>query len=515
MTDTIVTVSTPPGPASRVIVRMSGPDSIRILAGLGVRTATCAGYSNCHVPASAASHGAKRAFMREGPPWIRLRTNLMLSGRHADETQSREPCAIPSVVYIMPAPRSYTREDVVEFHLPGAYPLVQRLVEDCVALGARQAGPGEFTRRAFLSGRIDLAQAESISELIRADDDATARRALAALKGSLSVGIREACRALIDIRATLEAGLDFSDQDIPTADVAAIARQIDAVRHALGRTVARDDERLARPEGLHVAIVGRENAGKSTLFNALVRCRKTIVSAIPGTTRDVSPGTLSRRGTRYILHDMAGIPGNLCATGSTIAVNDDGRVTEHVPGSDGRPGTPRDQAISAAQETIAAADLLLMVVDCASRDLQPRDTFAQVGTRPAIIVLNKCDLLRDRSALSKLVRAWRRLFVSVLPVSALHQTGIMELKDALHSFVATSSPAGPGHHLLTNARQRSALAKAQDRCAEAATQLLPCQGVELACLSLAEALEALGEVTGRGCAEDVLDSIFERFCVGK
>lgn len=400
-----------------------------------------------------------------------LRAVVRLSGPRAVEIAGGLPGAV-----VLPGPRTYTREDTVEIHLPASPPLVDRVVRGLLERGARPARPGEFTLRAFLSGRMGLAQAEAVEQLISAEGEADRRAAIGQLRGSFSRRLESIEMAVLDLCADAEAAIDFVDQDIEILPVnAAVERArsaLTALRGLLSESAAQKISDL-RPTA---ALVGPPNAGKSALFNALSGS-DALVSDVPGTTRDVLCAEVD-----------VGLPIRLL----------DAPGDHDAAGLDG-------EAVRRSREHLRRADLLLFVVDAA--DSEPARPLEPVG-RPAILVLNKCDRGRDEE-----VRARFRLREAVW-TSARTGEGLPELRRRMQSILGADGE-GKGDALFrVTFRQRALLREAEaalERAAGAAAGL----GMEFVAADLRCALSALGGISGRSSDEDLLDRIFSRFCLGK
>ncbi len=401
------------------------------------------------------------------PPGGGLRAVVRVSGPRAAEIAGGYPGAV-----LRRGPRSYTREDLVEIHLPGAAPLVQRCLRLLAERGARSARPGEFTLRAFLNGRLDLVQAEAVERVIAAGDDAERRAAVETLGGGWSKRLRDVEATLLDLCADVEAAIDFSDQDIEvlsTADARARAR---GVLEAL-RGLAASTSRAAVRDGLPVvALFGRPNAGKSTLFNALGG--DALVSPAPGTTRDVLAADVELRpGLRVRLLDTAGVF------------------------ADGAAGPLDGEAGRRASQAAAAADVTLLVVEVAG------DLEVPLPPGAVVVAANKIDLGTASEIQAR--HAGRR----VVPVSGRTGEGLPALREALAAVLRGAE--GGIARVAVGERQASRL-----REAEAALQRAEAaEGMELVALDLRSSLESLGAVTGRDVSEELLDRVFSRFCLGK
>lgn len=402
-----------------------------------------------------------------------------------------------AVAGLFRAPRSYTGDDVVEFSCHGGPHVLRRVLEKCLRAGARLADPGEFTRRAFLNGKMDLSQAEAVGDLIAARSDAQRRLALNALRGDLAKKVSPFRLRLLDLLAHLEAHLDFVDDDVPDlarADVQKALESLEADLAALLGTPGRG--RLWR-EGITVAIVGRPNAGKSSLFNALLKQNRAIVADLPGTTRDTLEESVVWNGVSITLVDTAGL-----------------RPTEDTVE---REGTER------ARRALEEADLVFLVVDAeAGPGREDRGAAAAVRGRPTVLVLNKMDL-RPSGGLSReernaLEKTWREDLafpdVPLAFVSALSEEGLPRLRQiALMTAGDGQEPQEPG--FVFNARQEQCLRDSLICLGRARWTAEQGSPEELLSGDLRSALASLNAVTGEGAPEEVLDAIFSRFCVGK
>ncbi|WP_448205199.1 tRNA uridine-5-carboxymethylaminomethyl(34) synthesis GTPase MnmE [Azospirillum sp. sgz302134] len=443
MTATIFALATAPGRAGVAVVRVSGP-------------------------ASGAALGALT-----GRPLPRPREATLAKLRDPKTGELLDD----ALVLYFTAPRSFTGEDVVELHLHGGRTVVASVVEALSALpGLRVAEPGEFTRRAFENGKLDLTEAEAVADLVDAETSAQRRQALRQMEGALGKlydGWRE---RLTRSLAHIEADIDFPDEDLPSgvSDAArpvldALASEIDAHLDDKGR-----GERLR--EGLHIAIVGAPNAGKSSLLNALARREAAIVSARAGTTRDVIEVHLDLGGYPVVLADTAGL---------REAAADE----------------VEEEGIRRALNRAARADVKIAVFDATALPALDPATVALVDAE-TVIVLNKTDLaasdapvIADREA---------------IPVSARTGAGLRDLERRLTAFTADRL-AGSGTPALTRARHRAALEECRDTLRRALTAPLP----ELMAEDVRLASRALGRITGRVDVEDLLDVIFRDFCIGK
>ncbi|MSO19252.1 MAG: tRNA uridine-5-carboxymethylaminomethyl(34) synthesis GTPase MnmE [Acidobacteria bacterium] len=476
--DTIAAIATPSGHGGIGIVRLSGGKSWKI-AGLILRP-------------------RQEGTNREGIPLEPWRTHLAV-------VASEEGDAIDhALVTSFRKPQSYTAEDMVEIACHGS-PVVLRLVlERCLAAGARLAEPGEFTMRAFLNGRIDLAQAEAVRDLIEARTLFQAKVAAQQVEGSVAQWVSPIKRELTDLIAFLEAGIDFAEDDVSVMNTPEIISRMDRVMIPLGRS--RETFAAARiaHDGLNLAIVGRPNVGKSSLFNRLIQQDRAIVTATPGTTRDLVSETVEIDGIPLRFVDTAGI-----------------RQAFDEAESIG---------IRKSQEAAADSDLTLLVIDgtaCADGLAGDDQALLQRLTAAGklLVVINKCDLplpISRPELANQIGTAALRLTseesadkLLVQFVSALDGAGIAELRRAI---LAQADPALAGQRetqLLTNLRHQQAVTAAHE-CLRAARQAaethLP---HEMLLLDLYAALRSLDELTGATTSEDILTKIFSTFCIGK
>lgn len=392
-----------------------------------------------------------------------------------------------ALLLIMQAPRSYTREDVVEFHCHGGIMPVQQVLQLCLEQGARLAQPGEFTLRAFLNGRLDLTQAESIADLVGSRSPQAAQTALAGLQGKLATPIRQLRSICLDILAEIEARIDFED-DLPPLDEATIIAQIKQVLAEVTRILETADRGELLRTGLKVAIVGRPNVGKSSLLNAWSRSDRAIVTDLPGTTRDVVESQLVVGGIPVQVLDTAGIRD----------------TTDQVE----KIGVERSRR--AAQD----ADLVLLTID-ASMGWTDADQkiYEQVQHRPVILVMNKIDLLAENKI--KIIHSKIQHITSKILTAAAQNQGIEDLENAILEAVRSHNLTAANLDVAINQRQAAALTKAKlslQQVQETIAQQLP---LDFWTIDLRGAIQALGEITGEEVTESVLDRIFSRFCIGK
>ena len=389
-----------------------------------------------------------------------------------------------ALLLVMLAPRSYTREDVVEIHSHGGIILVQQILQLCVEYGAKVAEPGEFTLRAFLNGRIDLTQAESISDLVGALSPAAAQTAIAGLQGKLRQPIGQLRSQGLDLLAEIEARIDF-EEDLPPLDLDDVKAKLAALAGEIGRIVATADRGELLRSGLKVAILGQPNVGKSSLLNAWSRSDRAIVTPLPGTTRDVVESRLVVGGIPVQVLDTAGI-------------RDTSDVVEQI-------GVARSRA--AAQ----AADLVLLTIDAQIgwTDVET-ELYAQIAPITTIVVVNKVDLVKTSPHLNLPPG-----ISAVVETAAAIDLGIDRLEAAILAIVAGGKLYAANIDIAINERQAAALIRAQAALQQVLTTIDGQFPFDFWTIDLREAIRALGEVTGEEVTESVLDRIFSRFCIGK
>ena len=388
-----------------------------------------------------------------------------------------------ALLLIMQAPRSYTREDVVEFHCHGGIMAVQQVLQLCLEGGARLAQPGEFTLRAFLNGRLDLTQAESIADLVGARSQQAAQTALAGLQGKLAHPIRHLRARCLDILAEIEARIDF-EEDLAPLDDTYIKTEIAQILAEVRKIISTADKGELLRTGLKVAIVGCPNVGKSSLLNAWSRSDRAIVTDLPGTTRDVVESQLVVGGIPIQVLDTAGI-----------------RATED-----------RVEKIGVERSLLSAqaADLVLLTIDASTGWTEAdREIYEQVKHRPLILVINKIDIKTAESV------RYPAEITQVVTTAAALTVGIETLEQAILEKVQAGKVYSADMDLAINQRQAAALTLAQtslEQMQATIDQQLP---LDFWTIDLRGAIQALGEITGEEVTESVLDRIFSRFCIGK
>jgi tRNA modification GTPase len=398
---------------------------------------------------------------------------------HAVDPDSRELVDEVLASY-MPAPRTYTRQDVGEINCHGGIVPLRRTLELCLDQGARLAHEGEFTLRAFLNGRIDLAQAEAVLDVVRAKTQAGLKVAVGQLGGALSREIGALRARLVPALAHLEASIDFPEDEIPPHAVApAIREGCEQIERLLGEA----NRGMLYRHGVHTAIIGKPNVGKSSLLNALLRTSRAIVTSIPGTTRDTLEETVNLQGIPLVLVDTAG-----------IASSDD--LIERL-------------GIERSRQALEQADLVLMLVDgsqaCTAEDEQ---IATLVGDKTALVVVNKADL--PQAGECTLLPNRRRV-----RVSALTGQGLPELEQSLAELILGGEVTTSSIPLVSNSRHEHALKRALEHLRDAQRTHESQMPADFVAIDLRAAVDALGEITGETASEDLLEVIFGNFCIGK
>ncbi len=393
----------------------------------------------------------------------------------------------PVILYVMRAPRSYTREDVVEIHAPGSPPLLAAILAQTLRLGARQAEAGEFTKRAFLNGRIDLAQAEAVLAIIQSASVQEERMALSALTGHLGGEVKAIRDGLVSLAADIEAGLDFFEEDVTFAGPARQAEAVDSASRAVASLVEESTLRRTFREEVIVVIYGAANAGKSSLFNMLAGDDIAIVRDQPGTTRDILEAAAQIGGVHFLFVDTAGV--------RTAA-----EVIEKV-------------AVERTRAFVREAHMVLFVVDASETPGSDVETlYEEMQGLTHIVVLNKAD-----KGLAIDEEGWRERYGegAVLEVSSKSGDGREALEAALVDFVRGGRVDMSTARFALAERQRRSLEEALDALGRAAEAIAAGAGDEFVSLEIKEAATCLGRITGEDYAEDLLDEVFSRFCLGK
>jgi tRNA modification GTPase len=455
MFDTIAAISTPRGEGGIGIVRLSGPESIKIL-------------SKIFTPISKKKVEELKNF------------SINYGHLYSDDNLVDEV-----MVSIMKGPKTYTKEDIVEINCHGGYLMTEKVLELVLSSGARIAEQGEFTRRAFMNGRLDLTQAEAVIDLIHGKTEKSLSLSLDQLRGDLKEQILHLKKLLLDVVAHINVVLDYPEEGIDDPLPEGLVDNLNEVLETSRKLSDSYNQGKMIKEGVKTAIVGKPNVGKSSLLNTLLKEERAIVTHIPGTTRDVIEEVVNINGIPLILADTAGI-----------------RNTDDIIESIG---------VEKSEELLNDADLILFVAD-SSRELSEEDLRVHnaIHSEKVIGILNKIDMEQklDLSKLDK-VGKW-------IEISAKENLGIKEMEDEIYSYIVSGQVEDSSQTLvITNIRHRSALVKTKEAIENIFETIEIGLPMDLIAVDLKEALDALSEVTGEISSEDVLDHIFSNFCVGK
>ncbi|MFQ5707929.1 MAG: tRNA uridine-5-carboxymethylaminomethyl(34) synthesis GTPase MnmE [bacterium] len=470
--DTIAAISTPHGTGGLAVVRVSGSQAISIVDKL---------FQGKVRLAVAKSHNAL--------------LGKVVSPSH-EKKQTQADFWDEVVVVVFRAPKSYTREDVVEISCHGGQLISQRILELLLDQGARLARPGEFTQRAFLNGRLDLSQAEAVADMIRAKTDLSLRAAQSQFQGALSSHVQTMRQNLIDLCSLLELELDFAEEDVEFADRQEVEERLREAINQIKDLVSTYQRGRILREGVKLVIVGKPNVGKSSLLNALLQEERAIVTEVPGTTRDVLEEQLDIDGVYFRVVDTAG-------------VRDAGDMVER-------------EGVRRTLDQIKGADVLLLLFD-GSEPLDARDcklvkrvrrlrAQESSNTDGFLAAINKIDLERrlDKDLLREHLGP-----VPILEISAKQRLGFKNLEKKLIALSLGGETASWTEALISNLRQKKALTQALDCLQRAREALTRGLSSEFVAVDLRAALDSLGEVIGEVTSEDILGNIFSKFCVGK
>ncbi|HHV58883.1 MAG TPA: tRNA uridine-5-carboxymethylaminomethyl(34) synthesis GTPase MnmE [Clostridiaceae bacterium] len=455
--DTIAAISTAIGAAGIGIVRISGPDSFEI--------------------ASKIFKGRK--------PFEKLKDHTINFGRIVDPATGEMLDDV--LVSKMYGPKTYTGEDIVEINCHGGTVMVNRILELVLRIGARLAEPGEFTKRAFLNGKIDLSQAEAVIDIINAKTSESSKVAFAQLEGKLSEKIRSARKSLIDLIAHIEVTLDYPEYDIEKITEEMVQKSLMEINGMLGRIVKDFERGRIIREGINAVIVGRPNVGKSSLLNELIGKSKAIVTDIPGTTRDILEEYVNIHGIPVRITDTAGI-----------------RETEDLVEKIG---------VEKAKKAIDEADLAILMID-GSKGLtdEDKDIIQQLAEKKVIVLINKVDI-SDNAKIEEMENELKAF--KPVRTSMVDGEGIEELEKEIARLFLQGEVVGSDEILITNVRHKKLIDDAQGSINRALEALDTGMPIDCASIDIKDAAEYLGQITGESVSEDVMHSIFSRFCIGK
>lgn len=455
--DVIAAISTPLGSGGISIVRMSGAGCIALAD----------------------------TFFRGKRPLAQKKTHTISYGKLFDPQNGDVIDEV--LVSVMRAPHTYTTEDIVEINCHGGYYVTQRILQTALAAGARLAEPGEFTKRAFLNGRMDLTQAEAVIDVIQSKTELSRRAAVGQLEGRLKTEVRNMREKIIDMIASIEAVIDYPDYDIEEETYDSMEQGAQALLSRMDTLLAHADRGKILREGLQTVIVGKPNVGKSSLLNLLLEEERAIVTDIPGTTRDTVEEMIQIDGIPIQIVDTAGIR----QTGDEVE----------------RLGVEKSKAYA------AQADLILMMLD-SSRPLEQEDKeiLSFIQDKHSIVLLNKSDLTQQLSMeeLSQFVPKEQILSISV------HQgSGLDALMDAIKNMFFSGTVQADADALLGNVRHKTALLAAREAMAHCLETIRTRMPEDFISMDLQDASRALGEITGDVADEEIIDRIFTKFCLGK
>lgn len=446
--ETIAAISTPPGEGGVAMIRISGKDSLKVAKKVFSKD-----------PTAFKSHTAHHGHI------------LDLKGEKIDEV----------LLLPMLQGRSYTGEDTVEIFCHGGSLITRKVLERVIEAGARQALPGEFTFKAYMNGKIDLAQAEAVQSLIHAKNENMLVQAEKQLEGRLSKLVLERQSRLTQIAAILEAWIDFPDEGLEFEPMEKVVLDLKGEVNFLNRLIQTYHDGKILSEGLKVALIGRPNVGKSSLMNALLDKERAIVSDIAGTTRDILEDHLKLNGMNILLTDTAGI-------------RDSSEVIEK-------------EGIKRSKKAMEEADLVLFVLDSSSGfSLEDRELIESTDPMKSIVIYNKCDLNPAPTRLHH---------PHTVSLSALHKTGLEELKEMIDKVVWKKGPPSKEEIIITHIRHEQALKEASEFLQKVIQGLESGISPEFVSFDMKGALKALGKIIGMDITEDVLTSVFKQFCIGK
>lgn len=471
---TIAAIATPGGRGGIGIIKISGSKALSIASAIFYRAVS---------PSSTPSGqpGSAKNVFADG-----FNSHQLYYGHIIDPGSRRVLDDV--LLSVMKAPRTYTREDVVEINAHGGQVAVHAILELVLRQGARIAEPGEFTKRAFLNGRIDLTQAEAVIDVINARTDKSLQVAAAQVNGTLSRPVERIREVLIELLTRTEAGIDFPDDVDEIIIPKAVTAEIEAgVIKPLRSLIQQHVDGNVLRDGLKVAVVGRPNVGKSSLLNCLVQKERAIVTAVPGTTRDTIEETLNINGFPIVLADTAGL-------------HDTNDPIETI-------------SIKKTIENVNGADLVLFMVE-ANRALTAEDhkIYEQFRSKPTIVVINKIDLVKSDNIV-KIPANWASS--KCLRISALYDRGIEALKEQIVATAFGENPIDIEAGIVPNLRQKLLLEDSLKAAQAIRRELNHGNPMELIAIQLQDAIDALGQILGTTVKVDVLDLIFSRFCIGK
>ncbi|MBP3362181.1 MAG: tRNA uridine-5-carboxymethylaminomethyl(34) synthesis GTPase MnmE [Clostridia bacterium] len=446
MEKTIAAISTPPGTGGISVIRISGPEAVSIADSI---------FSGSLVDAS--THTAHYGFIE----W---------KGERIDEV----------IVTVMRAPKTFTREDVVEIGTHGGIIVTNMVLDVCIKAGAYPAAPGEFTKRAFINGRIDLAGAEAVIDIINSENVMAEKNAAGQLRGRLSRKIEEIRQSLVDLAAHMQVAIDYPDEELEDITLEDIESSLKLAEKEVSSLIRSADDGRIIKEGIKTVIAGKPNVGKSTLLNCLSGFEKAIVTDIAGTTRDIIEEQITLAGIPIRLTDTAGI-----------------RETDDKIEKIG---------VERSKESIADADLVLAVINADEPlDAEDREIFERTEGKKRIVVANKtdkgiCDEIKN---------------LDCIFISAKDGSGTEELVNKISALFAIGDIKGRSGEIITNMRHKAALESCRGFLMSAGEAVASGMPQDIASIDINSAIDSLGEITGATVSEDIVNSVFSNFCVGK
>lgn len=455
--DTIIAISTPVGEGGIAIVRLSGPDALKIADEIFV------------------SKDKKKA--SKFKTYTTHYGHLIERGKAVDEV----------ILTVMKAPKSYTKEDIVEINCHGGIQAAKKALDLAASFGARVAEPGEFTKRAFLNGRIDLAQAEAVLDIIRAKTEGSLKVAVNQLEGGLSRWINDICEKILDITSHIEASIDFPEEDTDIIKNSGSKEKVEEVIKKLKSLIESYGEGMIFREGVIAIICGKPNVGKSSLMNLLLKRDRVIVSPVPGTTRDAVEEVINIKGVPVRLVDTAGM----------------GEIKDHLD----------SEAARHSRRYLELADIVILMLDASvGMDDSDLDILRLVKAKKKILAINKIDAGRKITK-KELQNEFRN--GEIVEISVKEKKGLDILEKRIHDMVWSGSINQGESAIVSNARHKELLDKSLENMLSVKKAIRQSASPETIAIDLKEALYNMGVITGRSVSDDILDRIFEQFCIGK
>jgi tRNA modification GTPase len=475
MNDTIAAISTAYGEGGIGIIRISGDLAEQILDQIFVPAFLSP--AAVHAEPSESSQGEHAA--------NRHPNRVMQYGKIIDPKTGEMIDEV--LVVFMKAPATYTREDVVEIHCHGSIIALRKTLSLCLQLGARLAEAGEFTKKAFLNGRLDLSQAEAVIDMIRAKTSKSFEVAVGQLEGKLSVEVLTLRKQLLDLLVEITVNIDYPDEDIEEVVYEALLNSVSQIGGEIDKLMLTADTGRILQEGLNVVIIGKPNVGKSSLMNALMRETRAIVTEIPGTTRDTISETISLKGIPVRLTDTAGI-----------------RETEN---------TIEQIGITRSKASFKQADLILLMLDV-SEELSEEDKYIieHIGDKRTILLANKIDL-GAKATLEEIQQFLPD--AKIIETSMVSDVGLEKIEEEIQQLVYGGKVSQKESLMITNARQENLLREAGKALSDATAMIQINEPLELIEVDIRRSFELLGEIIGETVSDDIISEVFSRFCLGK